>query len=164
MKKQVMYKGEARIYDLIYSSKDYKKEAKEIKSLIKKNQKSKGKDLLEIACGTGKHLNYLKKDFHCSGIDLNEGILKIARKRLPKSIKLYKKDMVNFNLNKEFDIILCLFSSIGYVKTYSYLKKTIDNFSKHLKKGGVLIVNPWIAKDKWKVGIPHIETYANVET
>ena len=110
MKKQVMYREYAKVYDLIYSGKDYKKEAKEIKDLIKKNKKSKGKNLLEVACGTGKHLEYLKKDFNCTGLDLNEGMVKIARKRLPKSVKLSKGNMINFNLNKEFDIVICLFS------------------------------------------------------
>jgi len=157
--KKGMYGEQARIYDLIYSFKDYKKEAKEIKALIKRNKKSKGKELLEVACGTGNHLQYLEKDFNCTGLDLNEGILKVARKKLPKSVKLLKGNMINFKLGKEFDIILCLFSSIGYVKTYSNLKKTINNFVKHLKKGGVVIIQPWFTKKQYRAGNPYMTTY-----
>jgi len=159
MKKKGMYGEQARIYDLIYSFKDYKKETKEIKELIKKNKKSKGKELLEVACGTGNHLQYLEKNFNSTGIDLNEGILKVARKKLSKSTKLSKENMINFNLNKEFDVVLCLFSSIGYVKTYQNLRKTINNFANHLKKGGIVIIQPWFTKKQYKVGNPYMTTY-----
>jgi hypothetical protein len=67
--------------------------------------------------------------------------------------------MIDFNLNSEFDVILCLFSSIGYVKTYENLEKTFLNFSSHLKKGGVLIVEPWFTKSTFWVGVPGMTTY-----
>ena len=39
----------ARYYDLIYSGKDYEKEAGYVKDLILTNKKSKGMALLEVA-------------------------------------------------------------------------------------------------------------------
>ena len=32
--------------------------------------------------------------------------------------------MIDMDLGKKFDVITCLFSSIGYVKTYSNLEQT----------------------------------------
>ena len=158
MKKQLLYKNLSKYYDLIYSGKDYKKEVKNIKSLIKKYKKSSGKDLLEVACGSGKHLEYLKKDFNCVGLDINKDILNQAKKS-HKGIKFKQGNMIDFELNKEFDVITCLFSSIGYVKTYHNLNKTIKNFSKHLKQGGVLIIEPWLTKENFKSGLPHMVNY-----
>ena len=148
----------AKYYDLIYAWKDYKKEAGRIKSIIKQYKKSKGKELLEVACGTGSYLEYLHKDFQSIGLDLNEGMLRIARKKLPK-VKFIKASMIDFELNKKFDIIVCLFSSIGYVKSYENLRKTIINLSNHLKDGGIIIIEPWFAKSEYKVGSPHLTTY-----
>ena len=158
MKKQLLYKDLAKYYDLIYSSKDYKKEADAVRQLIRKYKKSKGRNLLEVACGTGKHIQYLKKDFSCTATDVNKGMLKVARKNV-KGVVFKKADMTRFDLGKEFDVIICLFSSIGYVRTYSNLKKTIDNFAKHLKPGGVVIIEPWLPRSVYKVGYPHMDTY-----
>lgn len=158
MKKQSLYRNLAPYYDLIYSLKDYKKESNKINKLIARYKKSNGKDLLEIACGTGSHLKYLKQKYFCTGIDLNQGILKIAKNSI-KNVNFKKANMVNFNLNKKFDIITCLFSSIGYVKTYQNLQKTLQNFSKHLKTGGIVIIEPWLTKSSYKPCTPHMTTY-----
>lgn len=153
-----MYKEFADIYDLIYSFKDYKKEVKKIKKLIKKYKSTDGSELLDVACGTGKHLQYFKDSFICTGVDINEGMLNVAKNKV-KGVIFKQADMVNFDLNNEFDIIISLFSSIGYVKTYTNLEKTIVNFANHLKQGGVLIIEPWFTKSTYWVGHPGMTTY-----
>ena len=62
MENQSIYKDKelAKYYDLIYSWKDYKKEVENINKLILKYKQSRGKRLLEVACGTGHHLQYFK--------------------------------------------------------------------------------------------------------
>ncbi len=158
MKKLLLYRDLAKYYDLIYSFKDYKKESDEIKKLIAKNKKSLGKDLLEAACGTAHHLEYLKNNFSCMGIDLNQGILNVAKAKI-KNVVFKKADMINFDLKKQFDVITCLFSSIGYVKTYENLEKTVKNFAKHLKTGGVVIIEPWLTKEYYAIDKPHLTVY-----
>ena len=153
-----MYKELAKYYDLIYSWKDYKKETDKIKHLIKKYKKSDGNKLLDVACGTGKHLESLKEKYHCTGIDLNEEMINIAKKNIV-DVDFKTADMVSFDLNDQFDIITCLFSSIGYVKSYDNLEKTIMNFKKHLKVGGLVIIEPWFTKSGYMVGLPSMTTY-----
>ena len=154
----MLYSELAKYYDLIYSWKDYKKDADKIKRLISKYKKSDGIELLDVACGTGHHLKYLKKNFSCTGIDINEEMLNVAKKNVKGTI-FKKADMSTFNLNKKFDVILCLFSSIGYAKNYSNLRRTIKNFARHLKKDGIVIIEPWFSKLKYKSGIPWMGTY-----
>ena len=158
MKEQLLYKDLAKYYDLIYDDKDYKHEAQEVLQLIRKYKKSKGNKLLEVACGSGKHLQYLKNEFECMGLDLNKDILNIAKKNHP-NLKFEEGNMTNFNLHQKFDVITCLFSSIGYVRTYDNLIKTINNFQKHLQPGGILIINPWLTPKKYHPGNPHMTTY-----
>src|SRR3989344_6863855 len=160
MKPQQSYRDLAIYYDLIYSWKDYKKEAETIDKLIKKYNTSKGKELLEVACGTGKHLNHLNKKYHCTGIDYSKGMLSVAKKQL-KKVTLKQANMINFNLQKKYDIITCLFSSIGYVKTYRNLKKTINTFARHLKPGGIIIIEPWFTNETFYAGRPHIDVAQN---
>jgi ubiquinone/menaquinone biosynthesis C-methylase UbiE len=153
-----MYKEFADTYDLIYSFKDYKKEVKKIKKLIKKYKSTDGSELLDVACGTGKHLQYFKDSFICTGVDINEGILNVAKKKVKGAI-FKQADMISFDLNKKFDVIISLFSSIGYVKNYANLEKTIVNFANHLKQGGVVIIEPWFTKSTYWLGMPSMTTY-----
>ena len=153
-----MYKEFADTYDLIYSFKDYKKEVKKIKKLIKKYKSTNGSELLDVACGTGEHLKYLEDNFICTGVDINEGILNVAKNKVIGAT-FKQADMINFDLNKKFDVILSLFSSIGYVQTYANLEKTIVNFTNHLKQGGVVIIEPWFTKSTYQVGFPGMTTY-----
>jgi ubiquinone/menaquinone biosynthesis C-methylase UbiE len=162
MSKKSIFKELAQYYDLIYSWKDYQKEADKIKSLIKKHKKSDGHDLLEVACGTGKHLPYLKDSFSILATDLNKAMLSVARKNI-SDVTFKQADMMKLNLDKKFDVILCLFSSIGYVKNYSNLTKTIQNFAKHLKVGGVVIIEPWFTEIAYISGLPTMTTYDGEE-
>lgn len=144
------YRSLARFYDLTYEEmgKDYKAEASYVKDLIKRFKESDGKALLDVACGTGEHLKHLK-GFHRTGLDLNGGILKEARKKLPK-VRFVSADMTSFSLEQEFDVITCLFSSIGYVRTRANLKKACRNFARHLKPGGVALIEPWFSPQEFK--------------
>ena len=153
-----MYKKLAKYYDLIYHWKDYEKESYSIKELVKKYKKSDGNQLLDVGCGTGKHLECFLDEFFCTGIDINNEMVEVAKTKFKDAI-FEQGDMIDFNLKTEFDVILSLFSSIGYVKTYSNLERTMLNFKNHLKKDGVLIIEPWFTKSAYWVGTPGMTTY-----
>jgi len=153
-----MYKELAKYYDSIYHWKDYKTEVTAIKELIEKNKKSDGNNLLDVGCGTGMHVKYFKDDYSCTGIDINNEMVEVAKSKV-SDVSFEQGDMIDFSLKSRFDVIICLFSSIGYVKTYSNLEKTIINFSNHLKKGGVLIIEPWFTKSVFWGGVPGMTTY-----
>jgi len=154
----MLYRELAKYYDLIYSSKDYKKETARIKALVSRYKKSGGKDLLDVACGTGRHLEYLKDEFSCMGVDISKDMLEFAMRNV-NGVVLKQADMTKLNLGKQFDVITCLFSSIGYVKTYTNLRKTIQGFARHLKTGGVVLIEPWLTKSTFKEGHLGMETY-----
>ena len=111
-----MFTESSDIYDLVYSFKNYKKEAEEITAIIKVKRPD-CKTILDIACGTAEHHKYLKDNFEIDGIDINEKFIKIARlKNLNGSYSV--ADMTKFDLHKKYDVVICLFSSIGYLRTF----------------------------------------------
>jgi SAM-dependent methyltransferase len=65
---------------------------------------------------------------------------------------LHETDMLSFDVGKSFDAVTCLFSSIGYAGSVDGLNGAIDTMARHLKPGGVLVVEPWILPDKWQDG------------
>jgi ubiquinone/menaquinone biosynthesis C-methylase UbiE len=149
-----MYKELAKYYDTIYRWKDYAMEAEKIYQIIHDYKKSPGKELLDAACGTGEHMKYLKDYFNVTGLDKSQYMLEIAKKKIKKA-KFIKADMMNFQLDKQFDAIVCLFSAIAHLKNHNMLEKAISNFSNHLVKGGVLIIEPFVLPKAFTVGEPH---------
>jgi ubiquinone/menaquinone biosynthesis C-methylase UbiE len=160
MVKEQLYKKYAKFYDKVYSKKDYNAEVKFINSVVKKFQ-IKGKDLLDMACGTGTHAKkFVDSGFRVTGVDVNSEMLKLAKKKNKKAI-FVKDSMQFFRSKKKFDIITCLFTAINYNKNTSELKSTIENFSDLLNKRGVVIFDLGLIKKKEdkKTGV-FIDTYS----
>ena len=148
-----MVSNPAKYYDDIYASvgKDYPVEAHTVRKFIEKYKQSDGNRLLDVGCGTGVHANLLSKHYQVEGLDIDSKMLSVARRNYPK-IRFQQGDMANFKMNRKFDIIVCLFSAIAYVKTKSRLQRTIKNMCQHLLPGGVLLVEPWFAPSQWHPG------------
>jgi len=51
--------------------------------------------------------------------------------------------MRTFRLGREYSAVTCLFSSIGFMETSSKLQAAVRNMARHVKVGGVLLVEPW---------------------
>lgn len=148
-----MFSKSAKFYNALYASmgKDYVAETQKVHQIIQEHKRSSGNTLLEVACGTGIHASILRENYQVEGLDLDAEMLAVAQQDHPE-IPFRQADMVDFELGKEFDVITCLFSSIGYVKTKKRLNKAIQTMTKHLLPGGVLIVEPWFSPDQWQFG------------
>ena len=149
-----MYAEMAQYYDRIYSFKDYAAETETLLRWIETHHQSNGVRLLDIACGTGRHLEFLSKPFDAEGLDLSPELLELARERNP-GMTFHRADMRTFDLPSSYDVITCLFSSIGYMTTIEDLEKAVANMARHLVPGGVLIIEPWLTPDVWKSGTVH---------
>jgi SAM-dependent methyltransferase len=134
-------------YDKFQAGKDYAGEARQITGLIHRYH-PRARTLLDVACGTGLHLRHLRDAFTCHGLDLDDGLLEVARSRLP-GVPFTRADMADFDLGQRFDAVTCLFSSIGYMVTTQRLRAAVAAMARHLGPGGVLIIEPWILPDAW---------------
>jgi SAM-dependent methyltransferase len=143
----------ARLYDAIYHWKDYTAEATWLHELVQA-QKPGATTLLDVACGTGAHLAELARWYRCVGVDVDPKLLAVARERLPAEVELREADMRDFDLGRRFDVVTCLFSSIGYVDGVGELARAVGSMARHLEPGGVLVVEPWLSPDG--VRVPHV--------
>lgn len=149
-----MFTQTAPYYDKIYSAKDYPAEVEILLGVIQGQCQSKGKTLLDIACGSGRHLELLQEHFETEGLDLSPELLELARQRNP-GVVFYQGDMIDFDTGRDYDVITCLFSSIGYVRTLENLNRTVACMARRLKPGGVVIIEPWFTPETWKPGTVH---------
>ena len=151
--KAAMFTLSSKYYDALYRAlgKDYETEATQLTTILRERGIARGAELLDVACGTGGHLQYLRGEFACEGADIDRNMLTIAAQRCP-DIPLTPADMISFNLGKKFDAIVCLFGSIGYVPSTMRLNQTLLTFVRHLKPGGIVAIEPWLTPEQWEGG------------
>jgi SAM-dependent methyltransferase len=147
-----MYQQSAATYDAVFASRhDFPAETARILELIRERKSSVGNRLLDVACGTGAYLPYISPSFEVTGLDLSGEMLAIARQRHPE-VPFYHADLVEFDLGQQFDVIVCLGSSIGYARTLPRLHQAIRTMAQQLVSGGVVAVEPWFSPDVWEAG------------
>jgi SAM-dependent methyltransferase len=145
----------ADLYDTIYGFKDYAAEAQRVHEVIEARRRPGAPaTLLDVACGTGKHLEQLARWYGVEGLDLDPNLLAVAAGRLP-GVSLHAGDMTGFDLGRTFGAVVTLFSSIGYVKTEARLRRAVARLAAHLAPGGVLVVEPWFLPGAYVTGRPH---------
>jgi SAM-dependent methyltransferase len=148
------YSKSAPYYDKLYAKKDYAGEVERLLALLEVEPGGRRLTLLDVACGTGLHLRLLSRYFAVEGLDLCPEQLEAARRGNP-GIHFHQGDMTAFDLGRRFDVVTCLFSSIGYMKTLEDLRRALARMAAHLEPGGRLVVEPWFTPSQWRSGSVH---------
>lgn len=152
----MMYDRSAEVYDALYTPmKDYGREVEVLGALLNQYAHCPVQSLLDVACGTGLHLEHFRHLYDVEGLDLSEAQLAIARTRLP-DLPLHHADMSTFRLNRTFDAVTCLFSAVGHLEDVATLRQAVRQMTAHLNEGGVLIVEPWIFPEEFRDGSIHL--------
>jgi trans-aconitate methyltransferase len=146
-----MYVRSVAIYDMIFGGppgsalRDAPAEARRVSEEVRRTNPT-ARTLLDVACGTGRYLPLLATEFEITGIDLNPDMIEAARRNLPDGT-FEVADMTDFRLGRQFDVIICLFSSIAYSVRLERLRATVERMAAHLEPGGVVIVEPWYSPE-----------------
>jgi ubiquinone/menaquinone biosynthesis C-methylase UbiE len=109
---------------------------------------NKGQVHLDLACGTGPHVrHFLDLSYSCSGLDLNQPMLDLAKNRCPEA-QFSLQDMRVFKVEQAFDLITCFLYSVHYCADINGLNECIVSVHNALNSGGVFCFN---AVDKTKI-------------
>ena len=116
---------------------DRARSAEQLGKLIRATN-PKARNVLELGCGTGSMLKHLQHNYEVSGLDTSSRMLSIARRKAPHA-KLFRQDMVDFEIDDRFDVICSVFDSINHVRRFSDWKKAFATIVRHLSPGGCFI-------------------------
>ncbi len=129
--------GLAKHYDLINDF-DY-----DIPFFIKYAKNCKGK-VLELGCGTGRIVIPLAKEkISIVGLDISEEMIEEGKQKAKKeglNIDFRLKNIIDFNLQEKFDLILCVHNTLSHIVGLENLKLFFLNIQRHLTKNGNLII------------------------
>ncbi len=147
-----MFTKSQAFYEAIYDArgKDYAAEAAWLRAAIAAAN-PRAKRILDVACGTGAHLRYLHRHFTVAGVDADPAMIAIAKERLG-DVPLNVARMQELTVDAPFDVLICLFGSIGYVQDEAELRATIAHFAGAVGAGGLVIVEPWLHPEDWRDG------------
>lgn len=153
-----MFSETPELYDIFYGSKDYTAEAARVREFILQAGGPGGGTLLDVACGTGGHVGPLGAFYEAEGVDLDENLLAVARRKHP-AVAFHHGDMMDFDLGRHFDVVTCLFSSIAYVRTVERMRVAVANLARHVAPGGALVVEPWRTPEQFISGLVFLQTH-----
>lgn len=98
----------------------------------------KGNKVLDLGCAMGSFTKYISDmGFSVDGIDISENFIAIAKQKV-KTCHFYVMDMLKMNLNKKYNGIMCINSSIHIEKkNMLFLFKEIKSM---LEEDGVVLI------------------------
>ncbi|MGP8109283.1 MAG: class I SAM-dependent methyltransferase [Thermoplasmata archaeon] len=156
---EAIYSTLAEFYDRVYGTKDYSREAAWVLSVARREMGRAPRSLLDVGCGTGRHLAVFRRSLDVAGVDRSPEMLRIARRRLGPGVPLVRGDMARFDARRSFDVVVCLFSAFAYLQRREEREATAANFYRHLEPGGVALVEGWVRSSRWRAGAIHLQTY-----
>ena len=131
----------AAYYNLLYKDKDYASEASYVASHLK------GKNILSLGCGTGRHdFELAKQGYQVIGVDLSESMLESARtsqKNNGLSVEFVHSDLRSLQLSRQFDSVYSLFHVISYQVTNQDVAQAFQTAWNHLSPGGIFCFDFW---------------------
>ncbi len=140
-----MFSESTDLYDAFYREKDYRAETDYVAAVVRGRVPS-AESVLDVACGTGEHARCLSRDhgFRVDGVDIDPRFVELAGKKNPAG-RFGCADMTDLDLGRTYDAVLCLFSSIGYVRDVGGLRRAMAAMARHVATPGILVVEPWFA-------------------
>lgn len=140
---KVFGKNYAEYYELFNKGKDYSNEVKFLEKIFQKYGENI-KNILDLGCGTGIHVKLLaSKGYNITGLDLSKEMIDIAKSKNILNAEFIVGDMSNFNLNKKFDVVICMFAVMDYLTENKQIESFFKSVKNHLNSDGLLVLDVW---------------------
>jgi SAM-dependent methyltransferase len=100
--------------------------------------------VLDAGCGTGICWPHLRaRGCEVVGMDLDLAMLRQARRRAEGAgVRRFQADLrAPLPLRATFDAVICMESPLGYLRSDGEVRACLSEFRRHLRTGGVLIVD-----------------------
>ena len=133
---------DTKYYHLLYQNRNESEAENFIKNLTHFLHLENGAEILDLACGKGRHAMILHQlGFEVLGADLSENSINEAKKNEKDGLTFQVQDMREIIPQKQFDAVFNLFTSFGYFEDTSDNVKVIQAVFQMLKSKGILVID-----------------------
>ena len=163
-----VFKDYAYYYNAFYQDKDYKAEALQVDTLLKKYGKNVS-TIINYGCGTGRHdLALSGMGYQCSGIDMSSLMIETARENAKKEsvhIDFSLADIREYEPDRTYDAVISLFHVMSYQNSNGDILAAFRAARRALEQGGIFLFDVWygpgVLSDKPVVRVKEIEDEKN---
>ena len=130
-------------YHLLYQNRNEQEAEFFLCNIQKKIGFSEGTKVWDMACGKGRHVNYLSKlGMRAIGTDLSKNSISLAEENFSgPHTEFFVHDMRSpFRINY-FDVVLNVFTSMGYFESRRDDERVFISAAQSLKPGGYFVVD-----------------------
>lgn len=122
-------------YDLVYT--DVQEKVPFVVDILSKYQ---AQEILELGCGSGLFTIPLKQQgLNIEGLEISPEMIKLTQNKEP-DLKLHQGDMRSYNLQRSFDAILILSSTLTLLQNHQEMNQCLQRSHKQLKPGGIFFL------------------------
>ncbi|QBD78226.1 class I SAM-dependent methyltransferase [Ktedonosporobacter rubrisoli] len=117
---------------------------REVAEIINLLQIAPGSSILDLCCGYGRHtLPLAQRGYQMTGLDLSEAFLQQAQTEAAArgvEVRWLRSDMRTIPFENEFDAVINIFTSFGYLEDENDDRQVLQQVGKALKPGGRFIL------------------------
>lgn len=129
-------------YHILYKNRDLSEAKAFVGNLCKNLSLPKGSELLDLACGKGRHSKTLHSlGYRVTGADLSENSIKTAKKGAPEGLEFIVHDMREVIPNRTFDAVFNIFTSFGYFDNSEDNERVIQSVHSMLRADGIFLID-----------------------
>lgn len=132
-------------YLKVYSHRDESEAERLVNLIATKLILAPNSSVLDMACGAGRHaIVFAKMGFNVNAVDLSERLISEAKKEaLVNGVKInfVLSDILDYNPVKHFDLVVNLFTSIGYFESDEENYAVVRKAYSLLKQGGYFVLD-----------------------
>ena len=129
-------------YHILYKNRDLDEAKRFVGNLCQDLQLPKGSEILDLACGKGRHSRTLHSlGYRVVGADLSENSISIAQHCAEDGLEFIVHDMREVIPNRTFDAVFNIFTSFGYFEHSEDNSRVIHSIHAMLRENGLLVID-----------------------
>lgn len=129
-------------YHILYSNRDYTEAENFITQLTAELQLPKNSEIIDLACGKGRHSVFLNKlGYIVLGLDLSKKSIEHNRQFENENLQFAVHDMRDKVAHSQVDAVFNLFTSFGYFDSEDDDRKVFKSVSDVLKTDGFFVLD-----------------------
>lgn len=104
---------------------------------------SSSSNVLDLGCGSGRHLINLSRKCNVIGVDISKQMLIRLKKKC--TVQVILSNIINIPFkNETFNVVLLTYNTYGHIPRVSLRQKVLFEIKRVLKNKGLLILSVWL--------------------